>query len=122
MRKKLRFLKPSLRFLLFIAVICLFLTSVQFAKALTLPKAHIHPLAILWKLHKPVCSDSLLKQQANCGAKVVVSSKGQPITNAIPLGYGPVQFHTAYSLPDDASGIRLLRLLMPMTTPMRMPI
>jgi subtilase family serine protease len=43
--------------------------------------------------------------RAACDAQVVTNSDGLPmVTNTTPSGYGPDQFHGAYSLPDNAPG------------------
>ncbi|MFN2543808.1 MAG: peptidase S8 [Actinomycetota bacterium] len=40
--------------------------------------------------------------QARCGALVVTDSQGNPLATRGPSGYGPDQFHGAYSLPTAA--------------------
>jgi subtilase family serine protease len=48
---------------------------------------------------------------ANCHARVVTDARGNPRATAAPTGYGPTQFHTAYSLPTTASSLRTIAIV-----------
>lgn len=54
--------------------------------------------------HVPVCPGSDAPGSVHCHARVIVDKAGQPATSALPSGYGPTQFHNAYtsltSAPD----------------------
>jgi subtilase family serine protease len=52
---------------------------------------------------RPVCPGPVAEGFARCHAHVVVDSHGSPATSSLPPGYGPAQFHGAYSLPSQAS-------------------
>ncbi len=52
--------------------------------------------------HAPVCPE-LSKDAVRCHAHVVVDKQGNPIPFTAPPGYGPAQFHGAYSLPTNAT-------------------
>lgn len=56
---------------------------------------------------RPVCPGPVAEGSARCHAHVVVDSHGNPLTSSatssLPPGYGPVQFHGAYSLPNSSS-------------------
>jgi subtilase family serine protease len=39
-----------------------------------------------------------------CNARVVTSAGGMPLVSSGPVGYGPVQFRTAYGLPSTTAG------------------
>lgn len=53
--------------------------------------------------NKKVCTEQLLENSANCYARVKVDKDGQPtVTLTTPIGYGPTQFRTAYSLPANS--------------------
>jgi len=49
-----------------------------------------------------VCPGPAAEGYARCHAHVVVDAHGAPATSATPPGYGPAQFHGAYSLPLSA--------------------
>jgi hypothetical protein len=51
---------------------------------------------------RPVCPGPAAEGFARCHAHVIVDSRGSPATSTIPAGYGPAQFHDAYSLPVSA--------------------
>jgi subtilase family serine protease len=51
---------------------------------------------------RPVCPGPAAEGSARCHAHVVVDSHGSPATSSLPAGYGPVQFHGAYSLPSSS--------------------
>jgi Subtilase family len=51
---------------------------------------------------RPVCPGPAAEGFARCFAHVVVDGHGSPATSPIPSGYGPAQFHGAYSLPVSA--------------------
>jgi subtilase family serine protease len=53
----------------------------------------------LAKPHRAVCPGPAKADSARCFAHVVTDSKGTPATTTLPAGYGPAQFHGAYSLP-----------------------
>ena len=39
-----------------------------------------------------------------CHARVITDSAGKPLASTGPVGYGPAQFQTAYSLPSSTAG------------------
>lgn len=51
---------------------------------------------------RPVCPGPVAEETARCHAHVVVDGHGAPATSSVPPGYGPAQFHGAYSLPTQA--------------------
>jgi subtilase family serine protease len=51
---------------------------------------------------RAVCPGPAAEGYARCHAHVVVDAHGAPATSVIPPGYGPAQFHGAYSLPLSA--------------------
>src|SRR2546423_3251990 len=44
------------------------------------------------------------RHAAACQARVITDSVGAQLAAAAPVGYGPTQFRTAYSLPSAAAG------------------
>jgi hypothetical protein len=50
---------------------------------------------------RAVCPGPVGEGFARCHAHVVVDSHGLPATSSLPPGYGPAQFHGAYSLPNE---------------------
>jgi subtilase family serine protease len=52
---------------------------------------------------RAVCPGPAAEGYARCHAHVVVDGHGVPVTAVTPPGYGPAQFHGAYSLPTGAS-------------------
>lgn len=54
---------------------------------------------------RPVCPGPAAEGDARCHAHVRTGPNGNPVTNAVPSGYGPTQFRTAYSLPSMTSGV-----------------
>jgi subtilase family serine protease len=52
---------------------------------------------------RAVCPGPAAEGYARCHAHVVVDGHGVPVTTVTPPGYGPAQFHGAYSLPTGAS-------------------
>lgn len=51
---------------------------------------------------RPVCPGPVAEGFARCHAHVVVDSHGLAAASTLPPGYGPAQFHGAYSLPTQA--------------------
>jgi subtilase family serine protease len=52
--------------------------------------------------HRPVCPGPANVGAALCHSHVVTDARGTPQVTPAPSGYGPAQFHTAYSLPSGA--------------------
>lgn len=52
--------------------------------------------------HIPVCPGPAGNDSVRCHARVVTDKGGTPSATALPAGYGPAQFHTAYNLPINA--------------------
>jgi len=48
---------------------------------------------------------------AHCHALVVTDSNGNPSVTALPSGYGPAQFHGAYSLPTTAANNQTIAIV-----------
>jgi subtilase family serine protease len=48
---------------------------------------------------------------ARCHAQVVTDANGNPNATTAPTGYGPVQFHTAYSLPTTSGSLRTIAIV-----------
>jgi subtilase family serine protease len=48
---------------------------------------------------------------ARCHAQVVTDANGNPNATSAPTGYGPAQFHGAYSLPTTASSLRTIAIV-----------
>jgi len=53
---------------------------------------------------RAVCPGPAALGAALCSSRVVTDSRGNPYATTSPTGYGPAQFHGAYSLPYTASG------------------
>ncbi len=53
-----------------------------------------------------MCSILGQNGEARCHSRVIIDDQGNPLTgsNPLPGGYGPAQFHTAYSLPCTPGG------------------
>jgi subtilase family serine protease len=60
------------------------------------------PTVALARPERPVCPGPAAEGFARCHAHVIVDSHGAPATSPTPPGYGPAQFHGAYSLPTAA--------------------
>jgi subtilase family serine protease len=56
------------------------------------------------KPERSVCPGPARAGSVRCFAHVVTDSKGTPATTILPAGYGPAQFHGAYSLPLTIQG------------------
>jgi len=56
--------------------------------------------------HRPVCPD-VKAGEARCHTQIVIDSNGNPLTSSTPLSgsYTPVQFHTAYNLPNRSANV-----------------
>ena len=52
--------------------------------------------------YRAVCPGAVAGS-ARCHADVVTDTRGNPLATSSPTGYGPAQFHTAYSLPATSS-------------------
>src|SRR5215468_140805 len=52
---------------------------------------------------KPVCPGPASEANARCHAHVTTDQHGNPHATAIPLGYRPIQFRTAYGLTATGS-------------------
>jgi len=48
---------------------------------------------------------------ARCHADVVTDANGNPDATTSPTGYGPAQFHGAYSLPTSASSLQTIAIV-----------
>jgi subtilase family serine protease len=53
---------------------------------------------------RPVCPGPAARGDARCHARVVSDAHGKAVASSTPVGYGPVQFRTAYSLPSSTAG------------------
>jgi subtilase family serine protease len=53
---------------------------------------------------KPVCSRPAAPGTVRCHAHVVSDEKGDAAASSTPVGYGPLQFRTAYNLPSTTAG------------------
>lgn len=60
--------------------------------------------------HAPVCPGSPVGS-ARCTAQVVTTQHGKPVANSAPSGYGPVQFHTGYSLPTTTAAAQTIGIV-----------
>ncbi|HEY2437670.1 MAG TPA: S53 family peptidase [Solirubrobacteraceae bacterium] len=65
--------------------------------------AAVVPAAALAAPHRAVCPGPASAGHARCHAHVVTDSAGSPKASRGPTGYGPAQFHGAYSLPTTGS-------------------
>lgn len=71
----------------------------------------VYPLPVLQRPSAPVCPGPLSQGNANCNSKVITNKAGRPLATAGPTGYGPLQFHTAYNLPNNAAGIPVIAIV-----------
>jgi subtilase family serine protease len=60
---------------------------------------------------RAVCPGPAAQGYARCHAHVVVDSHGSPDTTVAPRGYGPAQFHGAYSLPASAPAAQTIAIV-----------
>ena len=61
--------------------------------------------------HKPVCPGPAAPGSGRCHARVITDERGQPLTTTGPVGFGPVQFRTAYGLPSSASKVHTIAIV-----------
>jgi subtilase family serine protease len=61
--------------------------------------------------HKPVCPGPAAPGTGRCHAHVVTDEQGQPLSATAPVGFGPVQFRTAYALPSSASKVQTIAIV-----------
>lgn len=61
--------------------------------------------------HVPVCPGPASPGSARCHARVVVDSQGKPQASTLPAGYGPAQFHGAYSLPTTVLSTKTIAIV-----------
>jgi subtilase family serine protease len=61
--------------------------------------------------HKPVCPGPAAPGTGRCHARVVTDEHGHPLTTTGPVGFGPVQFRTAYGLPSSASKVQTIAIV-----------
>jgi subtilase family serine protease len=67
--------------------------------------------AVFAASHKPVCPGPAALGTGRCHARVVTDEHGQPLTTTGPVGFGPVQFRTAYGLPSSASKVQTIAIV-----------
>jgi subtilase family serine protease len=60
---------------------------------------------------RPVCPGPAAEGFARCHAHVIVDGHGAPATSSLPSGYGPKQFHGAYSLPEATSAAQTIAIV-----------
>src|SRR5262249_35932087 len=60
---------------------------------------------------RPVCPGPASPGTSRCHAQVIVDGHGLPAAAAVPSGYGPVQFRTAYGLPSSASTVKTIAIV-----------
>ncbi len=60
---------------------------------------------------RAVCPGPASPGSARCFAHVVTDSHGSPATSSLPPGYGPSQFHGAYSLPTNATSAQTIAIV-----------
>jgi subtilase family serine protease len=63
-------------------------------------------LALPKHKHRRVCPD-VKAGEVRCHSQIVIDSNGNPLTSSTPLSgsYTPVQFHTAYNLPNTSANV-----------------
>src|SRR5260221_14504426 len=61
--------------------------------------------------HIPVCPPGEPSENARCHARVIVNEKGAPNVSTGPVGYGPLQFQTAYNVQNATSSGRILAIV-----------
>lgn len=61
--------------------------------------------------HKPVCPGPAAPGAGRCHARVVTDEHGQPLITTRPVGFGPMQFRTAYGLPSSASKVHTIAIV-----------
>ena len=61
--------------------------------------------------HIPVCPPGSPSENARCHARVVINEKGDPFATTGPVGYGPIQFQTAYNVQNATSSGRILAIV-----------
>jgi subtilase family serine protease len=60
---------------------------------------------------RAVCPGPAAAGSTRCFAHVVTDSHGTPATSSLPKGYGPAQFHGAYTLPTEATGSQTIAIV-----------
>lgn len=53
--------------------------------------------------HRPVCPGPAAAGSSRCLAHVITDGRGVPRATSSPVGYGPAQFHGAYTLPTTST-------------------
>jgi subtilase family serine protease len=51
------------------------------------------------------------QDSAYCNARVILDANGQPHSNLVPSGYGPAQFHAAYSAQTAATSNQIIAIV-----------
>jgi subtilase family serine protease len=59
---------------------------------------------------RPVCPGPVVGA-ARCHAHLITAANGKPLATSAPTGYGPAQFHGAYSLPTTASQAQTIAIV-----------
>src|SRR5947208_15518313 len=82
---------------LVLASVVMLLAASFVASALPAQASNVHARS------RPVCSSTF--GVAHCKARVVTDSRGTPLATTSPTGYGPAEFHTAYSLTPSTTPV-----------------
>src|SRR5215212_5000751 len=60
---------------------------------------------------RPVCPGPVSAGTTQCHAHVITDRRGTPRATSAPTGYGPAQFHSAYSLPTQAPSAQTIAIV-----------
>jgi subtilase family serine protease len=103
--------QSAYHFAVTISVLALLLAPVSFSAAQRPDNKRLADfLAKHQGRHQRVCDVAGKDDTASCDARVTVDSQGSPITNALPVGYGPTQFRGAYNL-TNANSIQTIAIV-----------
>src|SRR5437588_2222119 len=69
------------------------------------------PAAAAAASQRPVCPGPAGPDSARCHAHVVTEPNGTPRASTGPSGYGPTQFHTAYSLRTTSPSAQTIAIV-----------
>lgn len=94
---------------LFVLAILLVIFSISISSVIG--KGRVTPLQVIQKPRATVCPGPVSQGFTRCHSKVVTDNNGRPLATTGPSGYGPLQFHTAYNLPNNANGIPIVAIV-----------
>ncbi len=92
-----------------LAILLVIFSIIGISKAIG--QGRVYPLPVIQRPSAPVCPGPVSQGFTRCHSRVVTDNNGKPLATTGPSGYSPLQFHTAYNLPNNAAGAPIIAIV-----------